>query len=63
MEEMQLVQSRWEEESQGPRRRVYSILPDGREHLALWMEELRRSREEIDRLIKEYELEKADEED
>jgi PadR family transcriptional regulator PadR len=55
MEEAQLVESRWDEESQGPRRRVYSILPEGREHLSLWMEELRRSRDEIDRLRKEYE--------
>lgn len=55
MEEAELVKSRWEEESQGPRRRVYSILPEGREHLAAWMEELRRSRDEIDRLITEYE--------
>lgn len=55
MEEAQLVESRWDEESQGPRRRVYSILPEGRENLSLWMEELRRSRDDIDRLIKEYE--------
>jgi PadR family transcriptional regulator PadR len=63
MEEAQLVESRWDEESQGPRRRVYSILPEGREHLSAWMEELRRSRDDIDRLVKEYESQMEEGED
>ncbi len=55
MEEMGMVESRWDEESQGPRRRVYTLLPEGEGHLSLRVEDLRRTRDEIDRLLEMYE--------
>jgi DNA-binding PadR family transcriptional regulator len=55
MEEVEMVESHWDEESQGPRRRVYTILPEGREQLSLWIEDLRRTRNEIDHLLMEFE--------
>jgi DNA-binding PadR family transcriptional regulator len=38
----------------GPRRRVYSLLEEGHRQLQLWVEDLRRTRTEIDRLLNEY---------
>jgi DNA-binding PadR family transcriptional regulator len=55
MEDMAWVQSRTDEESQGPPRRVYELAPDGKEHLDRWAANLRRTKEEIDRLLGEYE--------
>ncbi len=55
MEEVEMVESQWAAESQGPRRRVYTILPEGREKLSVWIEDLRRTRNEIDHLLKEFE--------
>ena len=55
MEEMELVESRWEAESQGPRRRVYALLPAGEEQLSQWVEELKRTRNEINQLLSLYE--------
>jgi DNA-binding PadR family transcriptional regulator len=55
LEDCGWVTSRWGEESQGPRRRIYQILPAGEEHLVDVMHELRRSRDEIDRLLAAYE--------
>lgn len=55
MEEMDMVESRWDEESQGPRRRVYTLLPEGVRHLDIRVEDLRRTRDEIDRLLEMYE--------
>ena len=55
MEEMGMVESRWDEESQGPRRRVYTLLPEGEGHLSLRVEDLRRTRDEIDHLLEMYE--------
>ena len=55
MEDMAWVQSRTDEESQGPPRRVYELAPDGEDQLDRWVQNLRRTREEIDRLIAEYE--------
>jgi DNA-binding PadR family transcriptional regulator len=49
------VTSRWDTESQGPRRRVYEITPEGKEYLQLWVMDLRRTRQEIDTLISAYE--------
>ena len=49
------VDSRWGAESQGPQRRVYRILPAGRQHLTEWITDLRQTREEIDRLLEAYE--------
>lgn len=55
MEDVEMVESHWDEESQGPRRRVYTILPEGRKQLSLWINDLRRTRDEIDLLLKEFE--------
>lgn len=55
MEEVEMVESHWDEESKGPRRRVYTILPEGREQLSVWINDLRRTRDEIDLLLKEFE--------
>jgi poly-beta-hydroxybutyrate-responsive repressor len=55
MEEAGLVQSRWDEDSQGPRRRVYALVSEGEAYLAARVEDLRRTRDEIDRVILAYE--------
>lgn len=57
MEESGWVASHWGEESQGPRRRVYRILPEGETNLAEWVIDLRRTRDEIGRLLQAYEQE------
>ena len=57
MEDSGLVSSRWDDDSQGPRRRVYQILPQGEALLAEWIADLRRTRAEIDRLLANYEKE------
>jgi len=57
MEESGWVSSRWDDQSQGPQRRVYQILPEGKSHLVIWIDDLHRMREEIDRLLKTYEQE------
>jgi len=51
MEEEGLVQSQWGEESLGPRRRVYSLTGDGEDVASAWVEDLEKTRAEIDRLI------------
>jgi poly-beta-hydroxybutyrate-responsive repressor len=55
MEAADLVTSEWGTDSQGPRRRVYSITPEGRQHLAARMQDLIRTRQEIDHLLATYE--------
>jgi DNA-binding PadR family transcriptional regulator len=55
MEEGGWVSSRWDDDSQGPRRRVYRITQDGRDFLKIWVADLRRTRREIDALITAYE--------
>jgi PadR family transcriptional regulator PadR len=57
MEEAGWIASRLGEESQGPQRRVYRILPAGEQHLADWIDNLRRTRDEIDHLVQAYERE------
>lgn len=54
MEEAGWVASSWDAESQGPRRRVYRILPEGRTYLAERMTDLRQTRSQIDRLLQVY---------
>ena len=51
------VSSEWGEESQGPQRRVYKILPEGKSYLADLMKGLRRQRDEVDYLLQVYENE------
>lgn len=55
MEEIGLVTSEWDQDSLGPQRRVYSIAKEGEQYLVSWMEDLRRTRQEIDTLIAAYE--------
>jgi PadR family transcriptional regulator PadR len=55
MEEVEWVSSRWDEESQGPRRRVYKLSGMGKDQLSFLIDDLRRTRDEIDRLLKIYE--------
>ena len=54
MEEAGWVSSRWGKESQGPKRRVYQILPEGEACLSEWVADLRRTRDEIDALLTAY---------
>ncbi len=49
------LQSSWEEESQGPRRRSYKLTDLGEEQLAYFIADLQRTRGEIDTLIQAYE--------
>jgi DNA-binding PadR family transcriptional regulator len=51
MEAEKMVVSEWGEESQGPQRRVYNITPRGEAHLSQWVDDLRRTRREIDALL------------
>jgi DNA-binding PadR family transcriptional regulator len=55
MEEIGLVSSEWDSDSLGPQRRVYQIAPAGEEYLKGWIDDLRRTRKEIDALIAAYE--------
>jgi DNA-binding PadR family transcriptional regulator len=56
MEDLGLVASSWDADSSlGPQRRVYRITPEGEAHLAEWMVDLRRTRDEIDALVRMYE--------
>ena len=55
LEEEGLVTSTWDEEkSQGPPRRVYSLTQAGDGMLAQYMDELKITRERIDRLLETY---------
>jgi DNA-binding PadR family transcriptional regulator len=54
MEAAGLVSSQWDDESLGPQRRVYSITRDGLEHLEEWVVDLRRTSQEIGRLLTAY---------
>jgi DNA-binding PadR family transcriptional regulator len=42
------------EESRGPQRRVYQLLPSGKSYLSELIDGLRRRRDEIDNLLKVY---------
>ncbi len=56
MEAAGLVDSEPGTESLGPQRKVYRITTSGEAHLAEWMEDLRRTRQEIDALLAAYAL-------
>ncbi len=51
MEAQGVVTSYEGEASRGPKRRMYRLTSDGREQFASWLEDLVRSRNEIDRLL------------
>jgi poly-beta-hydroxybutyrate-responsive repressor len=54
MEAAGLVTSEWDSQSRGPQRRVYTITPEGEGHLAEWVKDLARTREEIKSLLVAY---------
>lgn len=55
MEEVGWVRSRQDEDSQGPPRRVYALTAEGETQLEIWVDDLKRVRGEIDRLLTVYE--------
>ncbi len=55
-----LVVSSWGEDSLGPRRRIYTITPQGESALEVWMQSLRQRRKEIDLLEAAYYADKKD---
>jgi DNA-binding PadR family transcriptional regulator len=55
MEAEGMVTSEWGTDSQGPRRRVYSTTPEGRQYLTERMDDLIHTRQEIDHLLATYE--------
>jgi DNA-binding PadR family transcriptional regulator len=54
MEEFGFVSSRLGEESLGPQRRVYQIIPEGEAYLAELIESIRHRRDEMNNLLKAY---------
>lgn len=54
MEEAGWVNSRWEEESQGPKRRVYKLAAEGDRQLDQWMMAIRQTKADIERLLDRY---------
>ena len=54
-EEDGLVISTWDTQARGPARRVYRLTDAGREHLELWSADIRKTREQLDRFVAEYE--------
>jgi PadR family transcriptional regulator PadR len=60
MEQEGWIQSRWDDESQGPPRRVYALDQPGESQLVTWIEELGRTKSEIDRLLDAYKDQKDD---
>jgi PadR family transcriptional regulator PadR len=55
METAGWVTSTWDEkETQGPPRRVYQITEQGDEALAQWIEALKETRQNIDRVLESY---------
>jgi PadR family transcriptional regulator PadR len=55
MEQAGWIRSDWdEEESQGPRRRVYQLVTEGQAQLEFWMEDLHRTRDEINHLLEAF---------
>ena len=55
MEDEGLLDSEWDSESQGPRRRVYRLNESGKAALRVWREDLERSRDEIEQLLDAFE--------
>lgn len=47
MEEMGLIQSTWDDDSKGPKRRVYQINQEGLRRLSGWLESLEQVRNQI----------------
>lgn len=54
MEEMGLIESYWDDDSKGPKRRMYRILDTGQTRLKEWIESLESIKNRINQLIKRY---------
>lgn len=54
MEEMGLIQSSWDDDSKGPKRRVYQINEAGLDRLCGWLDSLTRVKEQIEVLQGRY---------
>lgn len=54
MEELGLIDSYWDDDSKGPKRRVYRILDEGSIYLADWMKVLDIIQDQMNQLIKRY---------
>jgi poly-beta-hydroxybutyrate-responsive repressor len=54
MESLSLVQSEWDDESQGPQRRMYQITPQGRQFLQEWIHDLERTQLDIQKVLTTY---------
>jgi len=59
MEEQSWVTSEWDTSGSGPPRRVYSVTPGGEEYLGRWINDLRCTRDELDRFIERYAQQEA----
>lgn len=55
MEDMGLIESKWdEEESKGPKRRVYRIMDEGKIQLGVWIDSLKTIQDQISQLTARY---------
>jgi len=54
MEELGLIDSYWDDDSKGPKRRVYRILEEGSIYLADWMKVLDIIQDQMNQLINRY---------
>jgi len=61
MEEIGLIQSTWDDDSKGPKRRVYQIQKEGLDKLEQWMDSLNHVKEQIEMLHKRYQKLSKDE--
>jgi PadR family transcriptional regulator PadR len=59
MEDSGWVTSHWDTAGSGPPRRVYSVTTDGEEYLAAWINDLRCTRDELDKFIETYTRQEA----
>ena len=55
LEDQDLVSSVWEEASSGPKRRVYTITPSGKQELHNWIPVLKERKARIEQLLEVYE--------
>ena len=54
MDEEGLVTSSWDNEGDGPAKRIYSITPAGTEVLEMWVHHMERQRDKLDEFIALY---------
>ncbi|HYN79704.1 MAG TPA: PadR family transcriptional regulator [Lamprocystis sp. (in: g-proteobacteria)] len=59
LEAAQLISGIWDENSLGPKRRVYTITAQGEDRLADWMQFLRQQRRQIETLETAYDTVKS----